>query len=105
MLEIPDFGALMRLSSGELKDDPIQAFADSVPDAVVVVDDEGRITFVNRQVLTLFGYGRAELIGSPVEILLPIHLRPSHTSAAKTRGTPKSLHRAGSDDPRDEQFP
>jgi len=43
----------------------------AIPDGIVIFDDDGRIVQVNDQVGQLFGYGDDELIGEPVERLLP----------------------------------
>ncbi|MDP2346066.1 MAG: PAS domain S-box protein [Deltaproteobacteria bacterium] len=51
---------------------------EAMPDALVVVGRDGRIQLVNEQTLDLFGYGRAELIGQPLEVLLPERFRHSH---------------------------
>jgi hypothetical protein len=51
---------------------------DSAPDAMVVAGTDGRIALVNTQTEKLFGYDRHELIGQPVEILVPERLRTSH---------------------------
>jgi PAS domain S-box-containing protein len=51
---------------------------ESVPDAVVGVDREGRIAFVNVQTEQLFGYERRAMLGQPVELLLPDHLKGAH---------------------------
>ena len=48
------------------------------PDTMVVVDDHGNIERVNGQVERMFGYERAELIGQPVEILMPDRFHKSH---------------------------
>jgi diguanylate cyclase (GGDEF)-like protein/PAS domain S-box-containing protein len=50
----------------------------SLSDAIVVVDHEGRIVEANPQVESLFGYGFSELLGSPIEILIPERFRPVH---------------------------
>jgi len=48
------------------------------PDAIVVTDAEGHITSINSQVERLFGYGRQQLIGQSVEILVPERFRQAH---------------------------
>ncbi len=48
------------------------------PDAIVVTDRDGRILSINSQVERLFGYGREELIGQTVEVLVPERFRPAH---------------------------
>ncbi|MET0645950.1 MAG: PAS domain S-box protein [Pyrinomonadaceae bacterium] len=49
------------------------------PDPVVVIDRHGRIERVNAQVEPTFGYKNEELLGHPVEILLPERFRRRHT--------------------------
>ena len=48
------------------------------PDAILLVDTEGTIRLVNTQTERMFGYERAELVGQPVEILLPERFRAAH---------------------------
>ena len=48
------------------------------PDAIVVIDTEGRITSINSQVERLFGFSRRELVGQTVEILVPERFRHAH---------------------------
>jgi len=57
---------------------------DSAPDAIVIVDGDARIVLVNGQAEKLFGYGRDELVGNTVEMLLPERVRTRHV-----------LHRTG----------
>src|SRR5262245_5598302 len=54
------------------------AVLESVPDAVVAADDAGPIVLVNQQAEALFGYPRGELLGRPVEILMPERYRGRH---------------------------
>jgi PAS domain S-box-containing protein len=51
---------------------------ESAPDAVVIVDARGCIRLINSQGEHLFGYSRVELIGQPVEILIPLEFRADH---------------------------
>lgn len=55
-----------------------EALLDASPDAVVVVGEDGSIETVSPAVTALFGYKPEELIGKPVEVLLPESLRESH---------------------------
>jgi PAS domain S-box-containing protein len=48
------------------------------PDAVVGVDQHGQIALVNSRTEAVFGYGRDELIGQPVEMLVPSAVRDGH---------------------------
>lgn len=52
---------------------------EAAPDAMVIVDDTGTIRLVNAQTEALFGYRREELLGGPVELLMPHRFRPQHT--------------------------
>ena len=55
-----------------------RALFELAPDAMVIVDNGGVIRLVNAQTEEMFGYGRGELVGRPVEILLPQRFRAEH---------------------------
>ena len=58
--------------------DLFRALFDTAPDAMIVVDREGRIVLANPQAERLFGYATGELAGNPVEVLLPEAARGVH---------------------------
>jgi PAS domain S-box-containing protein len=59
-------------------DGRFQELVESAPDAMIVVDRKGQIVLVNAQTESLFGYGREELIGQIVEILISERFRNRH---------------------------
>ena len=58
--------------------DLLEQFFKFAPDAVVMVDRKGRIAHINDQTEKIFGYSPAELIGEPVEMLIPARLSERH---------------------------
>jgi two-component system cell cycle sensor histidine kinase/response regulator CckA len=52
-------------------EDRLRRLLDSAPDAMVIAGHDGRIVLVNSQTEKLFGYKREELLGQPVEVLVP----------------------------------
>jgi PAS domain S-box-containing protein len=55
-----------------------QLVVEAAPNAVVMTDRAGKIGMVNTQVERVFGYVRAELVGQPVEMLVPERFRSHH---------------------------
>jgi PAS domain S-box-containing protein len=56
----------------------LRAVLDAAPDGIVVVDESGRIAHANPQLERAFGYEPDELLGQPVERLIPLRLRDGH---------------------------
>jgi len=70
-------------------------FLEVVPDATLVVNQDGVILQVNSQVEYLFGYTRDELIGQRVEVLVPDRHRPRHREHRKQFGDQPKVRRMG----------
>ena len=72
----------------------IRALLLASPDAVILVDDEGKIESASPPVERLFGYPPGELTGKPIEILIPEELRSvheSHRSRYTAQPVPRSM--------------
>jgi PAS domain S-box-containing protein len=86
---------------GEQADERFRLAVEAAPNATVMVDREGHILLLNAQVEKVFGYSRAELLGSSIEALIPERFRTSHSShredyfrapSARAIGAGRDLH-------------
>jgi PAS domain S-box-containing protein len=59
-------------------EETFRLIVEAAPNAIVVIDESGRIVLVNSQTEKLFGYSRDELIGQAVELLVPARFRHTH---------------------------
>jgi PAS domain S-box-containing protein len=57
-----------------------EAVFDASPDGIVIVDARGRVCAVNPQALAMLGYAREELLGQPVERMVPTDVRGHHVA-------------------------
>lgn len=71
-------GTIRELSTGDESEAYFRMMLETAPDAMIIVDENGRIAIVNRQAEDMFGYQRAELLGHEVEMLLPENIRDKH---------------------------
>lgn len=55
-----------------------QAVLHAAPETIIIADADGAIRLVNQQAEHMFGYAASELIGQPIEVLLPERLRSAH---------------------------
>jgi two-component system, LuxR family, sensor kinase FixL len=67
-------------------EEQFRAVVESVPNAILLVDGQGKVTLTNPPAHALFGYAREELIGRPVELLIPARYRSSHEAYRQSYG-------------------
>lgn len=84
------------LTRAEIK---LREFLETAPDAIIGVDQEGIIQMLNERVVTMTGYSRAELLGQPIELLVPKPFRQGHVALREnylahpiTRSLGSALH-------------
>jgi PAS domain-containing protein len=104
-------------AGGRVTDETCKLLVEAMPNAIVLADAQGRIVLANAGAEKLFGYPREELLGQPVEMLVPARFRagqdipPTHgkpqvlrqvwanlrpsSRATATNRRPKSARRAG----------
>src|SRR5882757_1677108 len=74
-----------------------QKIVEAAPCAMIMVDAAGRIVLANPQAEVMFGYDRAELIGNPLEMLLPERLRTVHGTLRQAFAAAPSMRQMGVD--------
>ncbi|MBI3922109.1 MAG: PAS domain S-box protein, partial [Armatimonadetes bacterium] len=71
------------LRETRLTESKFRGILESAPDGIVIVDQKGHIALVNAQAEALFGYDRGELLGKPVEVLVPKRSRARHAQQCR----------------------
>src|SRR5207342_1157140 len=60
-------------------EDRFRQVVEAAPNAMVMINKAGRIVMVNTRAELVFGYARDEILGRPVELLMPERLRGRHS--------------------------
>ena len=68
-----------RQAGAPAKENLFNRVVEAAPNAMILVDERGRITLVNTQAERLFGYTRSELLGLSIETIVPERFRRGHS--------------------------
>jgi PAS domain S-box-containing protein len=71
------------ITASRVSEASLRGILDAAPDAMVIANRTGEIVMANAAAKHLFGYTREELVGQPVELLMPMHLRNRHVENRK----------------------
>ena len=71
-------------------DEGYASILESTPDAMLMVNQQGKIQFVNSQIEKVFGYHKDELLGQTVEILIPEPYKSRHPEHVRKYFSPEN---------------
>jgi len=72
------FASIRDITERTRADEKFRSLLEAAPDAMIIANEKGEIVLVNQQTESVFGYNRSELIGKPVEQLMPSTFRQRH---------------------------
>lgn len=77
-----------------LAEEMFRLAVEACPNGMVMIDSDGKMVMVNSEIESQFGYAREELIGQPVDMLVPARLRNQHV-----RHRHEFTHKPGAEKP------
>jgi PAS domain S-box-containing protein len=93
--------AIVDITERKRSEEKFRLVVESAPNAMVMIDGKGVIALVNAGAENLFGYARDEVLGQPIEMLVPERFRKKHpdfrngffaSSAARSMGVGRDLY-------------
>jgi PAS domain S-box-containing protein len=76
-------GSCIGITERKLAEEKFRLVINAAPNAMIMVDSAGVISFANAPTATVFGYSLSELIGRPIETLIPERFRDRHAGYRK----------------------
>ncbi len=73
-------GTVQDITDQRALESRFEQLLEAAPDALILVDTEGEIVLINQQTEALFGWDREELLGQPIETLVPLPIREQHVA-------------------------
>ncbi|WP_239511491.1 ATP-binding protein [Burkholderia sp. JP2-270] len=83
-LELAKEGLQREVSERKRAEERFRLVVEAAPNAMIMVDRDGRIVLVNSQTEKVFGYAREELVGQGIDVLVPERFRPDHPGYRST---------------------
>ncbi|PYJ92401.1 MAG: histidine kinase, partial [Verrucomicrobia bacterium] len=77
-------GSCIDITERKRGEEKFRLVLDAAPNAMIMVDSAGVISFANARAETVFGYSLSELIGHPIETLVPERFRDRHPGYRKS---------------------
>lgn len=74
------YGVNFDVTERERASEQFHAALEAAPTGMLMIDEAGTIALVNAQLEAVFGYGRDELLGKPIEMLIPEQHRSPHSA-------------------------
>jgi PAS domain S-box-containing protein len=93
--------AITDITERKLAEERFRQVVEASPSGMIMTDTAGKIVLVNAETERLLGYGRAELIGKPIEMLVPSRIQGEHVRfrgafhkhpEARSMGSGRDLH-------------
>jgi PAS domain S-box-containing protein len=90
-----------QLDASQREEEKFRVAVEAAPNAMIMIDQAGTIVLLNSQAEAVFGYTRVELIGQPIERLVPERYRGQHPGhrvaffaapSARSMGTGRDLY-------------